>query len=60
MSLRRVSKISYEMTTSVSVCLSYVPLNWDFIAFKMNIISKRKCIADKDVVNVMCAQDIIH
>ena len=29
----------YEMTTSVRVCLSYDPLKWDFIAFKMIIIS---------------------
>ena len=28
-----------------------IRLKWDFIAFKMNIISLRKCIADTDVVN---------
>ena len=43
--------ISYEMTTSVRFCLSYDPLKWDFIAFKMNIISLRKRIVDTDVVN---------
>ena len=37
-SIRRVSSISYEMTTWVRFCLSYDPLKWDFIAFKMNII----------------------
>ena len=43
------------MTTRVRVCLSYEPLKWDFIAYKMNIISLRKCIVDMDVVNdVMC------
>ena len=39
------------MTTSVKLCLSYDPLNWDFIAFKLNIISLRKHIVDTDVVN---------
>ena len=39
------------MTTSVKVCLSYYPLKWVFIAFKLNIILLRKCIADTDVVN---------
>ena len=35
MSFRRVSIISYEMTTSVRLCLSYDRLLdlWDFIAF---------------------------
>ena len=39
------------MTTSVRFCLSYEPLKWDFIAFKMKIISLRKRIVDTDVVN---------
>ena len=39
------------MTTSVRFCLSYDPLKYDFIAFKMNIISIRKHIDDTDVVN---------
>ena len=38
-SLRRVSLISYEMTTSVRFCLLYDPFKWDYIAFKMIIIS---------------------
>ena len=42
--------ISYEMTTSVRFCLSYDRLKWDFIAFKMDIISL-KCTVDTDVVN---------
>ena len=51
MSLRRVSYISYEMTTSVRFCLLYGPLKGHFLAFKLNIISLRKHIADIDVVN---------
>ena len=48
--------ISYEMyETSVRFCLSYDHLKWDFIAFKMNIISLRKRIVDTDVVN-----DVMH
>ena len=39
------------MIISVRFCLSYDPLKWDFMAFKMNIISIRKYIADTDVVN---------
>ena len=39
------------MTISVRFYLSYDSLKWDFIAFKMNIISKRKHIVDIDVVN---------
>ena len=50
-SLWRVSCISYEMTMSVSFCVSYDLLIWDFIAFKMNIISMRERIVDTDVVN---------
>ena len=38
-SLWRVSKIPYEMTTSVRFCLSDDYLKWDFIAFKVDIIS---------------------
>ena len=56
-SRRRVSQFSYEMTTSVRFCLSYDPLKWDFIAFKMHIISVRKCIIDTDVINdVTCTR----
>ena len=36
---------------SVRFCLSYDSLKWDFTAFKMNVISIRKCTADTDVVN---------
>ena len=39
------------MTTTVRFILSHDTLKWDFIAFKMNIISLRKCIADINVVN---------
>ena len=34
----------YEKTTSVRFCLSYDPIKWDLIAFRMNIMSIRKCI----------------
>ena len=37
------------MTTSER--FPYDPLKWDFIAFKVNSISVRKCIVDTDVVN---------
>ena len=46
-------RILYKMTTSVRFCLSYDPLKWDSIAFKMNIISTRKRIVDTDVVIVL-------
>ena len=36
---------------SVKFYLSYDPLKWDFIAFKMNNISRRKRIVDMDVVS---------
>ena len=39
------------MTMSVRFCLSYDPLKWDFIAFKMNFILIRKDIVDMDVAN---------
>ena len=39
------------MTRSVRICISCDPFNWDFIAYKINIISATKCIADKDFVN---------
>ena len=37
-------KRAFEMTTSVRFCLSYVPLKWDFFAFKMIIISIRNAL----------------
>ena len=46
--------ISYEIDeTSLRrrFCLSYDPLEWDSVAFKMNIISIRKCIIVPDVVS---------
>ena len=39
------------MTTSVRFCLSFDPLKWDFIALKINIISKGKRSVDSCVVN---------
>ena len=40
------------MTTSVRFCLSYDPLELDFIAFKiLDNISSRKRIVDTDFVN---------
>ena len=39
------------MTTSERFRLSYDLLKWDFIAFKMSIISIRERIVDMDVVN---------
>ena len=39
------------MTTGIRFCLSYDPLKWDFIFFKMNIISIGKHIVDTDIVN---------
>ena len=38
------------MTTSVRFYLSYDHLKWDFITFKINIISRRKLIVDTDFV----------
>ena len=39
------------MTTSVRFCLSYDPLKFDVIAFKMHNISSRKRIVDTGVIN---------
>ena len=39
------------MAINVKFLLSYDPLKWDFIGFKMNIILIRKHIADMIVVN---------
>ena len=41
----------HKMTTRVRFCLSCDSLKWDFIAFKLNIISIRKGIVDTDIVN---------
>ena len=40
--------MSYKMTMSVKFCLSYEFLDWDFIAFKIAVISVRKRIVDTD------------
>ena len=42
---------SYEMTTSVRFRLSYNPVNFEFIAHKMNNISKRKRMVDTYVID---------
>ena len=53
-SLRRILK------KSVRFCLSYDPLKWNFIAFKMNIISIRKRVVDTDVVNdITCTRQSV-
>ena len=39
------------MTMSVIFCFSYDLLEWDFIAYKINIVSVRKHIVDMNVVN---------
>ena len=39
------------MTTSVRFCLSYDPLELDYIAFEIDNISSRKRIVDTDFVN---------
>ena len=39
------------MITSVRFCLSYDPLKWDFVTFKMNIITIRNHIVGTDGVN---------
>ena len=44
------------MTTSIRFRLSYDPLQWYFVTFRMNIISIRKYIADQVIFNdVNCA-----
>ena len=48
-SLGRVSKILYEMSTTVRFCLSFDPLKRDFIVFKMNDILRRKRHVDTDI-----------
>ena len=56
-SLRRVS---YEMTMSIRFCLSYDSVIRDFIAFKLNFISIRKHIVERDVVSdVTCTRQSV-
>ena len=38
--------MSYKMTSSVRFCLSYDCFKWDFIAFKVDIISKHNVVKD--------------
>ena len=38
------------MTMRVKLCASYYPLNGVLMAFKVNIISIRKCVVGMDVV----------
>ena len=48
------------MITRVRLCLLYDLLKWDFIAFKINIISIRKHNVDTDVVNdVTCTRQSV-
>ena len=52
--------ISYELITSVRFCILFDPIECEFIAFKMNIISTRKHIVDTDIVSyVMCSRQSV-
>ena len=52
--------MSFELITSVRVCLLYDPKEWNLIVFKMNIISMRKHIVDiGDMLNV-CDKALLH
>lgn len=44
---RRVSWISHGMIISVRFCLFNDPLEWDFMAFKMNTVLIRKRIVTR-------------
>ena len=61
-SLRRVSYISYEMTTSVRFCLTYDRLKWDFIAFKMNIFHEENALLTRALSMTLrkCAKVFLH
>ena len=47
------------MTTRVRFCVSYDPLKLDFIAYKMDIVSIRKRIADTAVVMMLHVHAIV-
>ena len=61
-SLRRVSLTSYEMTTSVKFCLLYDPLKLDFIALKLDTISRGKRIVDTElsITLRLCAKVLLY
>ena len=50
------------MTKSVRICLSYDPLNWDFITYKMNIISINNTLLIGMLSMTLCvgAKVILH
>ena len=52
------------MTMIVRFCLSYDPLKLDFIVFKMNIISIRKRVDDRDFFYMAMlhvrAKNVVH
>ena len=52
-SLWRVSKISYEMTTSIRFCFSYDPLKMGFYFLQIMLLYYfiRKCNVDTYIVN---------
>ena len=47
-------EITYEMTTSVRFCLSYDPLKWDYINFKVNITSVRHVLMTQTLSMSQC------
>ena len=59
---RAFGKFHIEMNTCVRLSLSYDPLKLDFIAFKMENISRRKGIADTDIANNVTStrQSVFH
>ena len=61
-SLRRVSLISYKMTTNARFCLSYDSLILNIIALKVNIILIRKRVVEPVVVNdvTILAKALLH
>ena len=60
-SLRRVSHISYKMTTSVRFCLSYDPLNGILSPLKWHyFIKKRNFIRTLSMTLRVCAKVLLH
>ena len=50
------------MIMSVRFCLSYDPLQWDFIAFKLNFISKENALLTQTFSMMLClrAKVLLH
>ena len=55
----KLTEISYEMTTSERFCLSHDCLKWDFITFKVDIISIENNVVSDGIMRLLASNQVL-